>query len=298
MRKIATILAGILVTASVFAQSPDKMSYQAVIRDVNDKLITDQSIDIQISILQGTESGSVVYVETQTSSTNTNGLASLEIGSGTLVSGDFTTIDWADGPYFIKTEINIPTPNVSNPTTGKTWMDRNLGASQVATSSTDAAAYGDYYQWGRGTDGHEKSTSSMTSTQSSSDIPGHGDFVVGNYDWRSPKNDDLWQGVNGVNNPCPSGYRLPTRVEWVDELKSWSSNNAAGAFNSPLKLPLAGKRSGGGGSFDDEGFDGYYWSSKVNAALKVRALYFFINNATIIAMDLRTNGYSVRCIKD
>ncbi len=65
MRKTATILAGILVTASVFAQSPDKMSYQAVIRDASDKLLTSQSVGMQLSILQYSENTSVVYIETQ-----------------------------------------------------------------------------------------------------------------------------------------------------------------------------------------------------------------------------------------
>src|SRR5574344_2515705 len=87
-----------------------------------------------------------------------------------------------------------PTPNVTNPTTGRIWMDRNLGASQVATSSTDEAAYGDLYQWGRAADGHESRTSSTSTTLATSDTPGHGDFITSNstpYDWRSPQNFDL-----------------------------------------------------------------------------------------------------------
>ena len=57
-------------------------------------------------------------------------------------------------------------------------MDRNLGASQVATSSDDAASYGDLYQWGRGTDGHQIRTSATTTTLSSADVPGHGNFIL------------------------------------------------------------------------------------------------------------------------
>ncbi|MGE4541908.1 MAG: hypothetical protein AB7D35_11660, partial [Bacteroidales bacterium] len=68
--------------------------------------------------------------------------------------------------------------DVYNPATGQTWMDRNLGASRAATSSTDDQAYGDLYQWGRDTDGHEKRNSGTTSTLSNSDTPGHGNFIT------------------------------------------------------------------------------------------------------------------------
>ncbi|MGM0566674.1 MAG: hypothetical protein ACQESX_07975, partial [Bacteroidota bacterium] len=103
MKKIFTFLAAILLTATVWAQSPEKISYQAVIRDASDNLVTNQSVGMQISILQGSASGTAVYVETQTPISNANGLVSLEIGTGTT-SDDFSSIDWANGPYFIKTE--------------------------------------------------------------------------------------------------------------------------------------------------------------------------------------------------
>ena len=96
--------------------------------------------------------------------------------------------------------------------TGKTWMDRNLGASQVATSSTDAASYGTLYQWGRLSDGHQCRNSGITATLSSTDVPGNANFITadsGNYDWLSPQNNNLWQGVSGTNNSCPAGYRWP-----------------------------------------------------------------------------------------
>ena len=430
MKKLFTIAAAILMTASVWAQAPQKMSYQAVVRDASNSLITTQAVGMQISILQGSSSGTPVYVETQTLSTNANGLVSLEIGTGTLVSGDLTTIDWANDTYFIKTETDPtggtgytitgtsqlmsvpyalyakesgsstpgpqgpagndgadgadgadgndgavgpqgpigltgpagndgvdgadgndgavgatgtfqsgtvagqmlywngtawvtvatgnegqvltftggvpswtggtpPTPNVTNATTGKIWMDRNLGASQVATSSTDAASYGDLYQWGRAADGHQIRTSGTTATLSGIDQPAHGDFITinsGNYDWRSPQNDNLWQGVSGVNNPCPSGYRLPTDTELEAERASWGTNNAAGAFGSPLKLPMSGYRNYSNGSLNNVGTFGYYWSSTVSGA-NSRYLNLDSSDASVFT-DIRAYGFSVRCIKD
>lgn len=101
--------------------------------------------------------------------------------------------------------------DVTSSITGFTWMDRNLGANRVATSITDTEAYGDLYQWGRSADGHEKRDSPTTTTLSITDIPGHGSFItstINPLDWRSPQNDNLWQGVNGTNNPLPKW--LPT----------------------------------------------------------------------------------------
>lgn len=117
MKKIITICAAIIMTASLWAQSPEKMSYQAVVRDGSNNLVTSSAVGMQISILQGSPSGTAMYVETQTPTTNANGLVSIEIGAGTVVSGDFTTINWANGPYFIKTETD-PAGGISYTITG------------------------------------------------------------------------------------------------------------------------------------------------------------------------------------
>jgi len=121
MRKLYTLLTTIIITSSVFAQTPEKMSYQAVVRDASNNLVTSSSVGMQISILQGSSSGTAVYVETQTPTSNANGLVSIEIGSGTLVSGNFTTIDWANGPYFVKTETD-PTGGISYTITGTSQL--------------------------------------------------------------------------------------------------------------------------------------------------------------------------------
>ena len=107
MKTVFTIMVAVLLTAIVSAQSPEKMSYQAVIRNSSNQLVTNQTVGMQISILQGSPSGTAVYVEIHEPVSNANGLVSLEIGSGTVVSGNFSSIDWANGTYFIKTETDL-----------------------------------------------------------------------------------------------------------------------------------------------------------------------------------------------
>lgn len=203
------------------------------------------------------------------------------------------------GKYVICDGSKFSWKDVTNPTTGKTWMDRNLGARQVATNSTDSLAYGDLYQWGRGADGHQCRNSDTTSSLSNGDNPGHGDFITKSsspYDWRSLQNDSLWQGVDGINNPCPTGYRLPTKTEWEEEVKTWTSRSADGAYGSVLKLSKAGYHNNGSGSLDAIGTYGVYWSSTVRG--KYAEPLFFDSREAYVPTNFRANGLSVRCIKD
>ena len=103
----------IILTAALFAsiftanaQSPNKMSYQAVVRNTSNALITNAAIGVQISIVQGSANGSIVYSETHSATTNANGLTTVEIGAGGNQQGDFSTINWSNGPYFLRSEID------------------------------------------------------------------------------------------------------------------------------------------------------------------------------------------------
>jgi hypothetical protein len=107
MKKIYFLLLSSLIITNAFCQSPESISYQAVIRDAANNLLTNQTVGTQISILQGSENGSTVYVEEHTTSTNDNGLISIQIGAGDIVSGSLSNIDWASDSYFIKTETDI-----------------------------------------------------------------------------------------------------------------------------------------------------------------------------------------------
>lgn len=182
------------------------------------------------------------------------------------------------------------------------WLDRNLGASAVATIVAHTDGYGDLFQWGRLDDGHQVRTplSGTTSTQSNATNPGHSKFIQGSTNWYSGLNpDNLWQGVTGINNPCPSGWRIPNKTEFDNELSTWATNggkNYNGAIASPLRLSATGTRLSGSGNPYGVGTNGYYWSFTVynNKAY----LLFFTSIDAYTGTDERALGMSVRCIRD
>lgn len=206
--------------------------------------------------------------------------------------------------------------------TGRKWMDRNLGASQAATSFDDYKAYGDLFQWGRAADGHQLITwgassgegagspvNGTTTTQSTTDSPGHSLFIYYSasasnpttVNWREPQNDNLWKSPNYSNNPCPSGWHIPTSDEWVAENVSL----IADAFGQ-LKITAAGDRRPDNGQINNGptvGWAGYYWSSTTSTAnVKFANSYQFfppdVEDDVLNQYARRMAGYSCRCIKD
>lgn len=103
------------------AQVPQKISYQSVIRNSSGELVKSATVGIRISILQGSVSGTVTYLETHSVITNVNGLATLAVGTGTPVTGTFAGIDWSNGPYFLKVE--------TDPNGGSSYLV--LGTSEI-----------------------------------------------------------------------------------------------------------------------------------------------------------------------
>lgn len=205
---------------------------------------------------------------------------------------------------------------------GKTWLNNNLGAhyanqnhasfnpTQQATSATDHLAYGSLFQWGRAADGHELITwtsgslgtpvNGTTATRPESDTAANALFVTinsGNYDWRgTTQNNNLWQGVNGTNNPCPAGYRLPTNAELTTLVTTSNITNSATAASSAMKFTVSGVRDIGVGSLFTVGSGGNYRSSSVSGT---NASYRFFNSGgTGTSNDFRAYGFTVRCLKN
>ncbi|KAA0438263.1 MAG: hypothetical protein FXV80_06330, partial [Candidatus Thioglobus sp.] len=180
--------------------------------------------------------------------------------------------------------------------TGRIWLDRNLGASQVATNSADADSFGDLYQWGRPADGHQLRTSSTTTTLADSITPNSADYIDSNTgDWTTVDSDvslraAVWGSFDG-SSICPIGYRVPTGAELEAERVSWSSQNSAGAFASSLNLPLASFRLG-------NNFSSFY-SSLVSTTIASSGnpQYLLIKEtSTSIDANPRNFAASVRCI--
>ncbi len=193
---------------------------------------------------------------------------------------------------------------------GKKWLDRNLGATRVAASFDDYQSYGSLFQWGRAADGHQlinhttataaTSVNGSTATLATTDTPGNNLFITqpaSPYDWRNPQNDNLWQGVNGTNNVCPAGFRLPTQPEWSTLVSSAGITNYTTAYSSSLKLTAAGYRSYSDASLSYLGALGLYWSSSVTGTNAFN-LYFSSSAVYPASNDYRAGGFSVRCLKD
>jgi uncharacterized protein (TIGR02145 family) len=181
----------------------------------------------------------------------------------------------------------------------KCWLDRNLGATRVAANTFDAQSYGDLFQWGRGADGHQIRTSGVTSGTSSSTLPGT-NFLSGSSNWFTGS-ESLWQGVNGLNNPCPVGFRLPTDTEWAAERTTWGGQyKDEEAIRSPLKLPNGASRNYTNGNLTVDFWNNQaslYWSSTVSNTVSY-GLYFNSSGSSVPYNIDRATGASVRCIKN
>ncbi|MBQ7984021.1 MAG: hypothetical protein IJ250_00100 [Bacteroidales bacterium] len=187
------------------------------------------------------------------------------------------------------------------------FLDRNLGA--LSNDITSSDSWGDLYQWGRATDGHEKRLSDTTNTIALTYRPANNEFIVDSSranDWIVRPDDDLWNDSLSTNNPCPCGYRLPTEKEWraVADLGYEIKPTGTGAYyisfgKGQLDLPCAGLRNAFTGNFQYQGMRGYYWAGDVMSKGMSGCMDFnkaeITTNVTVYGF--RAFGRSVRCVK-
>jgi prepilin-type N-terminal cleavage/methylation domain-containing protein len=236
----------------------------------------------------------------------------LDSGAGGYESGDYIatpegTRAWVCGDSVTFTYNNAYVTYGTVSSSNECWLDRNLGANRVAIASDDYQAYGDLFQWGRPADGHqlinwalESPVNGTSSGPVANVAPGIEEFLISSSDWSNFDTDGSLRqanwGVNGLSNPCPTGFRIPRDDELEEEMGSWNSPDSADAFNSPLKLPVAGFRDGDSGSLNGFSSYGTYWSSTIND-IHSPFLYFRSDYAGVQDSH-RADGMSVRCLKD
>ena len=136
LKKLVAFSLLLLICLGIVAQVPQKLSYQCVVRNAAGTLIANHAVGIRATVLQGSASGTVVYQETFNSLTNGNGLFTIEIGSGTPVSGSFSSINWASGTYYLRTETD-PTGGTSYTISGTS----QLKSVPYALHAKSAASY-------------------------------------------------------------------------------------------------------------------------------------------------------------
>ena len=245
---------------------------------------------------------------TSSGSKNTASSATVTIGS---VSDNWsvTTVTWVCGDNVVGRSPDTITYGSVADANGRCWLDRNLGATAVATAYNDANSYGWYYQWGRETDGHQISNSPTAPGPVATIDPNTNIFYTGSYnsiyggfgEWTTDSASIDWGGA-GASNPCPTDWRVPTRDEWIAfELTvpdTWQIGSLVNMMSTPLKLPGAGYRSLENGAIVEQGNSGFYWSNSRYAYSSAFSHILYFNGATMDPVQIaeRAEGIPVRCI--
>jgi len=313
MKKISIIVSTLLLSSSILsADITIRTGWQLLgaTQDMNTTMFNDTCVDYiwkydtstvtpqwQIHVANG-----VNYAHSMTT------ISSFKKGDGYWVKGNADcTISLAEttipSPVTTVTHKGVTYGTLISAETGRIWLDRNLGATQACTALDDPACYGDYYQWGREADGHEKSDSATTTTLSSTITAIDDSFIASSSapkDWTSAdlngvERTSAWSKTDGTSI-CPVGYRVPTKAEFDLELANNAITNQVDAYNK-LKLPSSATRGGTDGGIYNKNSDfGDFWLSSADN----NHSYAFGSNSSnaYLYTAYRAYGLAVRCLKD
>lgn len=276
----------LLLSENIWAQAPQKMTYQAVIRNSSNALILSSPIGIKVSVLQGSANGTVTYSETQIQNTNINGLVSLEIGMGTPVIGTFSNINWANGPYFIQTEVD-PSGGSNYSVLGVTELISVPYALYSANAQVSGFSHyigetfngGVIYYLYKGSDGLEHGLI-VSTTESIAKWQTTGVLVNADRSWDGVYNTNLISGSPAVNYIVTLGpnWYLPSLDELILLHGSRFEVNKALFTNNQTLLSLSL----------------YYWSSTEYSTSQALS-YDFLTGYTDVSG--KTLNYGVRGVK-
>ncbi len=276
----------LLLSENIWAQAPQKMTYQAVIRNGSNALILSSPIGIKVSVLQGSANGTVSYSETQIQNTNINGLVSLEIGMGIPVNGTFSNINWANGPYFIQTEVD-PSGGSNYSVLGVTELISVPYALYSANAQISGFSHyigetfngGVIYYLYKGSDGLEHGLI-VSTTESIAKWQTTGVLVNADRSWDGVYNTNLISGSPAVNYIATLGpnWYLPSLDELILLHGSRFEVNKALFTNNQTLLSLSL----------------YYWSSTEYSSSQALS-YDFLTGYTDVSG--KTLNYGVRGVK-
>lgn len=244
MKKLLTLLAALYLVLTLQAQPPQKISYQAVVRNSTNALVTNQPVGVKITILQGSATGTPVFAETHTPTTNANGLINIVIGTGSPAINGLLDVVWSTGPYFIKTEID--------PAGGTAY-------SITSTSELLSVPYALYAKKAESTNllnlpfaGSSHSINNAFSVKNNNGIAivGWGDDAYGNtFGVVGSTNSGVGIGVRGINKSTTgialgiSGETYSSEGVAVKGIANSSTGSAAGVMgevSSPNGIGVAG----------------------------------------------------------
>ena len=286
MKNITLFIAVLMTVTNVFSQTPQKMSYQAVIRTNNNTLLINKLVGMKISVVKSSSNGASVYVETQTPTTNPNGLITIEIGTGAVVSGSFSSINWADGPYFLKTE--------TDPTGGSAY---SIGATSELLSVPYALYAGNVIDYAGGTGiSVNSNTISNTAPDQTVSIAGqNGTSVTGTYP-NFTVSSPVYTGSTGISiTGSTISNTAPDRTVSITGQNGTSVTGTYPNFNvSSAVLPkiVSGSTGGGMAPVITSG-SGFYFASVGAGRYNITFDVPFSNMPTIIGSVNNSNNNQI-----